>query len=98
MRTHKFNTKYELILLCPINITFKVGAILDNNMARIDVRDKDPFATADDEPKDNISAGGFLFRAVMRYLKIFIFFYGLAAIIYYFVFGTIPGSSIIPGL
>ena len=67
-------------------------------MARIDVRDKDPFATDDDEPKDNISAGGFIFRAVLRYLKIFIIFYGFAAIIYYFVVGTIPGSSIIPGL
>ena len=35
-------------------------------MARIDVKDKDPFATSDDEPKDNISAGGFVFRAFMR--------------------------------
>ena len=26
-------------------------------MARIDVKDKDPFAHADDEPKDNISTG-----------------------------------------
>jgi len=67
-------------------------------MARIDVRDKDPFATADDKPKDNISAGGFIFRAALRYLKIFIIFYGFAAIVYYFVFGTLPGSGIVPGL
>ena len=44
-------------------------------MARLDVKDKDPFAHADDEPKDNISTGGFIFRALFRYLKIFIFFY-----------------------
>ena len=67
-------------------------------MARLDVKDKDPFASADDEPKDNISAGGFIFRAAIRYLKIFIFFYGLAAVIYYFVVGTLPGFGIIPGL
>lgn len=67
-------------------------------MARIDVKDKDPFATSDDEPKDNISTGGFVFRAVIRYLKIFIFFYGIGAIIYYFVFGTLPGSGIISEL
>ena len=60
-------------------------------MARLDVRDKDPFAHADDEPKDNISTGGFIFRIVTRYLKIFIFFYGIVAIIYYFAVGTIPG-------
>ena len=42
-------------------------------MARIDVKDKDPFAHADDEPKDNISTGGFIFRALLRYLRIFIF-------------------------
>tara|TARA_B100000029_G_C16715108_1_gene644774 strand:- start:297 stop:482 length:186 start_codon:yes stop_codon:yes gene_type:complete len=60
-------------------------------MARLDVRDKDPFAHADDEPKDNISFGGFFFRIVWRYLKIFLFFYGISAVIYYFAFGTLPG-------
>tara|TARA_Y100001970_G_C13650092_1_gene563145 strand:+ start:289 stop:474 length:186 start_codon:yes stop_codon:yes gene_type:complete len=60
-------------------------------MARLDVRDKDPFAHADEEPKDNISFGGFFFRIVWRYLKIFIFFYGISAVIYYFAFGTLPG-------
>ena len=60
-------------------------------MARIDVKDKDPFAHADDEPKDNISTSGFIFRALLRYLRIFIFFYGITAIVYYFVFGTLPG-------
>ena len=68
------------------------------SMARIDVRDKDPFATADDEPKDNISTWGFIFRAGMRYLKIFIIFYAIAASIYYYVFGTLPGIENIPGL
>jgi len=60
-------------------------------MARLDVKDKDPFAHAEDEPKDNISVGGFFFRIVIRYLKIFIFFYGISAIIYYYAFGTLPG-------
>ena len=60
-------------------------------MARLDVRDKDPFAHAEEEPKDNISFGGFFFRIVWRYLKIFIFFYGISAVIYYFAFGTLPG-------
>ena len=60
-------------------------------MARLDVKDKDPFAHADDEPKDKISTGGFIFRAFFRYLRIFIFFYGLSAIIYYYLFGTLPG-------
>ena len=60
-------------------------------MARIDVKDKDPFAHADDAPKDNISTGGFILRALLRYLRIFIFFYGITAIVYYFVFGTLPG-------
>ena len=32
-------------------------------MAGIDVGDKDPFAHADDEPKDNISFFGYIFRA-----------------------------------
>ena len=60
-------------------------------MARLDFRDKDTFAHVEYETKDNISTGGFIFRIVMRYLKIFIFFYGIAAIIYYVAFGTIPG-------
>ena len=60
-------------------------------MTRLDVKDKDPFAHADDEPNDNISTGGFIFRALFRYLKIFIFFYGLSAIMYYYLFGTLPG-------
>ena len=60
-------------------------------MTRLDVKDKDPFAHAEDEPKDNISTGGFIFRALFRYLKIFIFFYGVSAVIYYYAFGTLPG-------
>ena len=67
-------------------------------MVRIDIKDKDPFANADTEPKDNISTGGFIFRAAIRYLRIFIIFYGIAAIIYYYVFGTLPGIENIPGL
>ena len=57
----------------------------------MDMRDKDPFASSDVEPKDNISFGGFFFRIVVRYMKIFIFFYGISAIAYYYLFGTLPG-------
>ena len=70
-------------------------AILSQAMARLDVKDKDPFAHADDEPKDNISVGGFVFRIIKRYLKIFIFFYGITAIAYYYLFGTLPGFWIL---
>ena len=67
-------------------------------MVRIDIKDKDPFANADAEPKAHISTWGFIFRAGIRYLKIFIIFYGIAAIIYYYVSGKLIGSGIIPGL
>ena len=60
-------------------------------MVRIDIKDKDPFASADSKPKDDISASGFIFRAIMRYLKVFVIFYLLAAIVYYYIFGKIPG-------
>jgi hypothetical protein len=36
-------------------------------MARVDVKDKDPFANADDEPKDNVSASGFFARLILRF-------------------------------
>jgi|TARA_B110000263_G_scaffold245821_1_gene255961 hypothetical protein len=36
-------------------------------MSRIDVTDKDPFANADAEPKDNVSSIGFLARFVLRF-------------------------------
>ena len=36
-------------------------------MARLDVKDKDPFANADAEPKDNVSASGFFARLVLRF-------------------------------
>lgn len=36
-------------------------------MSRIDVTDKDPFANADAEPKDNVSSLGFLTRFVIRF-------------------------------
>ena len=40
-------------------------------MARLDVKDKDPFAHADDEPKDKISTSGFIFRALLRYCLLY---------------------------
>ena len=36
-------------------------------MARLDVKDKDPFANADAEPKDNVSASGFFARLILRF-------------------------------
>ncbi len=57
-------------------------------MAPMEMRDKDPFATADSEPKDNISTFGFIFRAIIRYGKVTIFFYVLVALVYSFLFGT----------
>jgi|TARA_B110000881_G_C18602463_1_gene536522 hypothetical protein len=36
-------------------------------MSRIDVTDRDPFANADAEPKDNVTAIGFLTRLVLRF-------------------------------
>jgi hypothetical protein len=36
-------------------------------MSRIDVTDRDPFANTDAEPKDNVTAVGFLTRLVFRF-------------------------------
>ena len=36
-------------------------------MSRIDVTDRDPFANTDAEPKDNVTAIGFLTRLVFRF-------------------------------
>jgi hypothetical protein len=36
-------------------------------MSRIDVTDKDPFANADAEPKDNVSVLGFFSRLILRF-------------------------------
>ena len=36
-------------------------------MSRIDVTDKDPFANADAEPKDNVSTLGFFSRLILRF-------------------------------
>ena len=35
-------------------------------MGRVDVKDKDPFANTDAEPKDNVSASGFFARLILR--------------------------------
>ena len=44
-------------------------------MSRLDVTDKDPFANASSEenPKDNVTGFGFLFRAVIRYGLFYLF-------------------------
>ena len=36
-------------------------------MTRIDVTDKDPFANADAEPKDNVTVLGFFSRLILRF-------------------------------
>ena len=60
-------------------------------MVRIDIRDKDPFTNADVEPKDDISALGFIMRAILRYVRILIVFYIVVAVIYFLVSGSILG-------
>ena len=60
-------------------------------MVRIDIKDKDPFTNADVEPKDDISALGFIMRAILRYVRILIVFYIVVAVIYFLVSGSILG-------
>ena len=60
-------------------------------MVRIDIKDKDPFANADVEPKDDISASGFIMRAIIRYVRILIVFYIVVAVIYFLVSGSVLG-------
>ena len=60
-------------------------------MVRIDIKDKDPFANADAEPKDDISALGFIMRAIIRYVRILIVFYIVVAVIYFLVSGSVLG-------
>ena len=60
-------------------------------MVRIDIKDKDPFANADVEPKDDISASGFIMRAILRYVRILIVLYIVVAVIYFLVSGSILG-------
>ena len=56
-------------------------------MAKLDVKDKDPFAHADDKPKDDITILGFISRAAYRYFRLIVIIYLFYAAIYYFVFG-----------
>ena len=60
-------------------------------MVRIDIKDKDPFANTDAEPKDDISALGFIMRAIIRYVRILIVFYIVVAVIYFLVSGSVLG-------
>ena len=60
-------------------------------MVRIDIKDKDPFVNADVEPKDDISASGFIMRAILRYVRILIVLYIVVAVIYFLVSGSILG-------
>ena len=48
---------------------------------------------ADAEPKDDISASGFIMRAIIRYVRILIVFYIVAAVIYFLVTGSVLGSD-----
>ena len=60
-------------------------------MVRIDIKDNDPFANADVEPKDDISASGFIMRAILRYVRILIVLYIVVAVIYFLVSGSVLG-------
>ena len=44
-------------------------------MAKLDVKDKDPFAHADDKPKDDITILGFISRAAYRYFRLIVIIY-----------------------
>ena len=55
-------------------------------MAKLDVKDKDPFAHADDKPKDDITILGFISRAAYRYFRLIVIIYLFYEAIYYFVF------------
>ena len=44
-------------------------------MAIIDVNVKDPFAHADDKPKDDITLLGFISRAAYRYFRLIVIIY-----------------------
>ena len=61
-------------------------------MVRIDIKDKDPFVNVDAEPKDDISASGFIMRAIIRYVRILIVFYIVAAVIYFLITRSVLGS------
>ncbi len=60
-------------------------------MVRIDIKDKNPFTNADTEPKDDISALGFIMRAILRYVRILIVFYIIVTVIYFLVSGSVLG-------
>lgn len=60
-------------------------------MVRIDIKDKDPFANTDAKPKDDISALGFIMRAIIRYVRILIVFYIVVAVIYFLISGSVLG-------
>ena len=60
-------------------------------MVRIDIKDKDPFTNAMPGPKDDISALGFIMRAILRYVRILIVFYIVVAVIYFLVSGSVLG-------
>ena len=44
-------------------------------MGKLDVKDKDPFAHADDKPKDDITILGFISRAAYRYFRLIVIIY-----------------------
>ena len=44
-------------------------------MAKLEVKDKDPFAHADDKPKDDITILGFISRAAYRYFRLIVIIY-----------------------
>jgi len=60
-------------------------------VVRIDIKDKDPFANTDAKPKDDISALGFIMRAIIRYVRILIVFYIVVAVIYFLISGSVLG-------
>ena len=55
-------------------------------MARLDVKDKDPFANADAEPKDNVSASGFFARLILRFGLYRLFWFIISGSVSYLIY------------
>ena len=55
-------------------------------MARLDVKDKDPFANTDAEPKDNVSASGFFARLILRFGLYRLFWFLISGAVSYLIY------------
>ena len=61
-------------------------------MVRLDVKDKDPFANADAEPKDNVSASGFFARLILRFGLYRLFWFIISGSVSYLIYKFLYAS------